>query len=63
MERLELNQVVLREDIDVMKGKMDQMLEALLDMSKNNFQHVVMENVGHTSGFNMVTNPMYDSHP
>ena len=43
-----------------MKGKIDQMLEARLAQSKNNFQHGVTENVGSSSGFTVITNPMYD---
>lgn len=59
MEHLEQNQVELREDMDVVKGKVDQMLEAMLAMSKNNLQHVVKENIRHALGFTMVTNSMY----
>lgn len=46
-----------------MKGKMEQIFEALLGLSKNNFQHVVVENIDPTSGFTVVTNLMYDSPP
>lgn len=61
MERLELNRVVLREDMDAMNYKVDQKLEALLALSKNNFQHAVTENVDPTSGFTVVNNPLYIS--
>ncbi|XP_050908394.1 uncharacterized protein LOC127122022 [Lathyrus oleraceus] len=47
-------------DMNNMKGKVDQMLEARLAQSKNNFQHGVTENVGSSSGFTVITNPMYD---
>jgi hypothetical protein len=47
-------------DISNMKGKIDQMLEARLAQSKNNFQYGVIENVGSSSGFTVITNPMYD---
>ncbi|XP_050914942.1 uncharacterized protein LOC127129870 [Lathyrus oleraceus] len=47
-------------DMNNMKGKVDQMLEARLAQSKNNFQHGVAENVGSSSGFIVITNPMYD---
>lgn len=63
MEHLELNQVALREDMNVMIHKVGQMLEALLALSKNNFQHVIIENVDPTSGFTVVNNPLYDSPP
>ncbi|KAI5389440.1 hypothetical protein KIW84_074916 [Lathyrus oleraceus] len=56
MEHLKHNQVELRKD---MKGKMDQMLEALLAHSKNNLQHAATKNVGSISGFIMITNPVY----
>lgn len=46
-----------------MKGNIDQMLQALLALMKNNFQHAVTENVDPTPGFTLVTNPMYDSPP
>lgn len=49
MERLEKNQVKLRKDVNNMKGKMDQILEAMLAQSKNNLQHVIIENVGSTT--------------
>lgn len=42
-----------------MKGKMDQMLEVLLAHSKNNLQYVVTENIGPTSDFTVMNNPMY----
>lgn len=42
-----------------MKGKTEMMLEALLAQSKNNLQHVITDNVGSTSGFTLMTNPMY----
>lgn len=60
---MELNQVVLREDIDAMNHKVGQMLEAQLALLKNNFQHVVTENVDRTSRFTMVNNPLYNSPP
>lgn len=63
MEWLEPNQVDLREDMDVVKGKVDHMLEAFLSISKNNIQHVVTENIGPTSDFTMMTNPMYNLSP
>ncbi|XP_050908580.1 uncharacterized protein LOC127122257 [Lathyrus oleraceus] len=47
-------------DMNNMKGKVDQMLEARLAQSKNNFQHGVTKNVGSSSGFTVITNPMYD---
>lgn len=43
-----------------MKGKVDQMSEAMLAQSKNNLQHVVAENIDSPSGFTIRTNPMYD---
>lgn len=46
-----------------MKDKVDQMLEALLSMSKNNLQHAITENVDPASGFTMVTNLMYGLPP
>lgn len=59
---MELNQVVLREDMDVMNRKVGQMLEALLALPRNNVQHVVMEKVDPTSVFTVENNPLYDSH-
>lgn len=52
-----------REDVNIIKEKMGQMLEALLDFPKNNFQYAITENVDPTLGFTMVTNPMYNSPP
>ncbi|XP_050918769.1 uncharacterized protein LOC127136224 [Lathyrus oleraceus] len=46
-----------------MKGKIHQMLEARIAQSKNNFQHEFIENVGSSSGFTVITNPMYDPLP
>ncbi|CAL5208153.1 unnamed protein product [Lathyrus oleraceus] len=63
MERLEPNQVELKEDTDAVKGKVDQMLEAFLSISNNDIQHVITENIGPTSDFTMVTNPKYDLPP
>lgn len=63
MERLEHNQGELSENMDVMKGKVEQILEALLAMSKNNLQHVITENGGPTSDFTVATNPMYGLPP
>lgn len=60
MDHLEHNQVELRKHMNHMKGKMDQMLEALLAQSKNNLHHYVTENVGAISGFTIMNNPMYD---
>lgn len=60
MERLEQNQVMLREDMNAMNSKVEHMLEALLALSKNNFQHAIIENVDTTSSFTVVNNPMYD---
>lgn len=39
------------------------MLEAQLAQSKNNLHHAIMENVGPTSGFTVMTNLMYDHPP
>ncbi|CAL5208145.1 unnamed protein product [Lathyrus oleraceus] len=59
MEPLEQNQVELRKNMNDMKFKVYQMLEAMLSHSKNNLQHVVTENAVSTSGFTVMTNPMH----
>lgn len=46
-----------------LKGKVDKILEALLTMSKNNIHHAIKENDGPTSGFTVVTNPMFSLPP
>lgn len=60
MESYKHNKVWLGEDINIVKGKVNQMLEAL---SKNNLQHAVMENVDPALGFTVVTNQMYGLPP
>lgn len=63
MKRLEKNQVEMRMDMNNIKGNMYQMLEVMLAQSKNNLQHAITENVGATSSFTMMTNPLYGIHP
>ncbi|CAL5191465.1 unnamed protein product [Lathyrus oleraceus] len=63
MEHLELNQVVLRKETYAMNHKVGKMLEALLALSKNNFQLTIIESVDHILGFPVVNNPLYDSPP
>lgn len=59
MDQLEKNQVELIKDTNVIKGNMDHMLKFFLARSKNHFQHAAVENVSPSSGFTVVTNPMY----
>lgn len=50
-------------DMNNMKANVDQMLETTLAQSKNNLQHVIIENVGSSLRFTIITNPMYDPLP
>ena len=61
IEQLEHNQVVMKEDLDVVKDKVNQMLEAMLASSKNNVQDAATDHVDSMSGFTVMSNPMYDS--
>lgn len=63
MDYLEQNQVEIRNDMDAMKSKMEHMLDDLLAQPKNNPQHPIIENIGPTSGFTMMTNPVYGFPP
>src|ERR1044072_23506 len=58
IDQLEHNQVVMREDLEGVKDKGDQMLEAMLTSSEDNVQDATTDS---TSGFTIVYNPMYDT--
>src|ERR1051325_5341625 len=58
MDQLEHNQVVIREDLEGVKDKVDQMLEAMLASSEDNAQDATTDSM---SGFIVMSNPMYDS--
>ena len=58
IDQLEHNQVVIREDLEGVKDKVDQMLEAMLASSENNAQDATTDSM---SGFTVMSNPMYDS--
>ena len=58
IDQLEHNQVVIREDLEGVKDKVDQMLEAMLASSEDNAQDATTDS---TSGFTVMYNPMYDS--
>src|ERR1051325_1558599 len=61
IDQLEHNQVVIREDLEGVKDKVDQMLEAMLASSENNVQDTATDHVDSISGFTVMSNPMYDS--
>src|ERR1051325_6678171 len=58
IDQLEHNQVVIREDLEGVKDKVDQMLEAMLASSENNAQDATTDSM---SGFTVISNPMYNS--
>src|ERR1044072_4895343 len=58
IDQLEHNQVVIREDLEGVKDKVDQMLEAMLASSEDNVQDATTDS---TLGFTVMYNPMYDS--
>src|ERR1043165_9316968 len=61
IDQLEHNQVVMREDLEGVKDKVDQMLEAMLASSENNVQDAATDHVDSMLGFTVISNPMYDS--
>src|ERR1044072_7379605 len=61
IDQLEHNQVVIREDLEGVKDKVDQMLEAMLASSENNVADATTDHVDSMLRFNVMSNPMYDS--
>src|ERR1051325_8771432 len=61
IDQLEHNQVVIREDLEGVKEKVDQMLETVLASSENNVQDAATDHVDSMSGFTVMYKPMYDS--
>src|ERR1044072_275733 len=61
IDQLEHNKVVMREDLEGVKDKVDQMLEAMLASSENNVADATTDHVDSMSGFTVMSNPMYDS--